>query len=264
MLFSPDLSSSAPDRFLGNPLIELDCVNSTMDAVSARIAGAAEGLTVVANHQTTGRGRSGRRWVAAPGTALLFSTLLRPNIPISDFESFPVLLGVGIAEVIETATGVATQLKWPNDVLIDGRKLAGTLVTTRIEGGVVTTAVFGVGVNLIRSASGDLPETAIALEEATDRSVLKKDLLDSILHQSSLIYSQLINGERGDILSRWLTKAAFLGESVSVQQGSRSLMGTFEGVGSNGALRLIDAEGELHQIRFGELARGPVRDPAQR
>ena len=122
-----------------------------MDEIASRAAGAPEGLTVVARHQSEGRGRADRPWHAEPGSSLLFSTLLRPNCEPARFQVFPLLVGLAIAESIDSCCNVRAQVKWPNDVLIDGRKVSGTLVTTRIAYDRVESAILGVGLNVFGS-----------------------------------------------------------------------------------------------------------------
>ncbi|MCC6945966.1 MAG: biotin--[acetyl-CoA-carboxylase] ligase, partial [Thermomicrobiales bacterium] len=138
---------SSPDRDLvrrlGIPLIRLDSTTSTMDEIRHREPGAPEGLTVVADQQTAGRGRMGRTWRDEPGQSLLFSTLLRPDCEPADFRLFPVAAGLAVARAVAECYAIEANVKWPNDVLIEDRKVAGILVTTRIGEGRIMSATIG-------------------------------------------------------------------------------------------------------------------------
>lgn len=138
-------------------------------AVAAR-EGAPEGLVVATEHQSAGRGRLDRRWQAAPGSSLALSVLLRPvAVPADRWPWLPLLAGVAVRAALRSATGVDAQLKWPNDVLVGGRKVAGILVE-RVDGPVGPAAVVGVGVNISMTAA-QLPvvhATSLFLEGGTE------------------------------------------------------------------------------------------------
>lgn len=139
-----------------------DTGSTNADVAEAARAGAAEGLVVVADHQSAGRGRLDRSWDAPPGTALAASFLLRPDdVPLSRWPWLPLLAGVACVEAVERAAGVPAVLKWPNDVLAGGNKLAGVLVE-RVEGPAGPAAVVGVGLNVLQNAT-QLPPGAVSL-----------------------------------------------------------------------------------------------------
>ena len=159
---------------------------STNAVVAARArAGAAEGLVVVADHQTAGRGRLDRTWVTPPRSALTFSALLVPDrVPVARWPWLPLLAGVAVVEGVRRATGLGCVLKWPNDVLLDGAKLAGILVE-RVErpdhGHRGAAAVVGVGLNVSTTAA-ELPvETATSLLLAGAGEVDRAALLENVL-----------------------------------------------------------------------------------
>lgn len=153
-------------------------------AVQRAHEGAADGLVVVADHQTGGRGRLDRTWQTPPGTALTFSMLLRPDVPTRAWPWLPLLVGYAVDKALK-AHGYDAGVKWPNDVLIAGRKVAGILVE-RVETAHGPAAVVGVGINTSLTAD-ELPvptATALALEEgdesAEDRSTLLVEVLSAI------------------------------------------------------------------------------------
>lgn len=229
-----------------------------MDEVANRAADGTEGLTVVAAEQTEGRGRANRRWHAAPGSSLLFSTLLRPNCGPERFQVFPLLAGLAVAESIEKRLGIRTEVKWPNDVLIDGRKVAGLLVTSRVEDGRIETAILGVGVNVFQVPAA-LGANAIALGEATGRSPDLELLLNEILASLSAAYEVVLSGDTRESLDRWLERAVYLRDQVEILDGETSLSGRFSGITEMGALVLQVGDEEFREVHAGDMVRGPVK-----
>ena len=194
-------------RSPGWRIVWLDAVGSTNDvARAAAERGAAERLAVFADHQTRGRGQHGRTWTTPPGRALLLSTLWRdPSLA----ESLPMRCGVAVVEAL-ARFGVDAQLKWPNDVLIDGAKVAGVL----IEGGYVGERpqffVAGIGLNVLQSRE-ELPETpypATSLWLATGRPIDRAELAAALLDE--------LVAERADLMERWR------GLLVSGEAGARA------------------------------------------
>jgi len=252
----PDDPVNDQQRQLGQPRTYLDRTTSTMDDIARLAPSSQEGLTVVAREQTQGRGRADRKWQDAPGSSLLFSTLLLPGCSHSLFQPFPVLAGVAVAEAIQHYAGVVTQVKWPNDVLIDGRKVAGILVTTRVTGELVESAVIGIGINL-SGVPDDLESTAISLAEAAHVPVVTAHLLDELLARLSRLYNRVLKGDLDELVRRWHEMAAYVGDQVCVLVGSDRHCGTLKGIDRTGALQLVDETGSLTSVHVGDVVRGP-------
>ena len=159
------------------------------------LAGAPEGAVVAADEQTEGRGRLGRSWHAPRGTSLLFSTSLVPDVPAARLPELSLVAGAAVADAISAQTGLRTTLKHPNDVLVDGRKVAGILAES-VDGRVV----LGIGVN-VSQAEGELPQevvtpaTSLALEGAT---VDRAELLAVILERLEARYDEWVSACRAD------------------------------------------------------------------
>jgi BirA family biotin operon repressor/biotin-[acetyl-CoA-carboxylase] ligase len=236
-----------------------------MDEVAARAAGGApEGTLVVADHQTTGRGRAGRAWEAPPGGALMLSALLRPPLPPDRLGVLPLVVGVAVAEALELVAPVACQLKWPNDVWIGGRKVAGILASARARDGVgAAPLILGIGIN-VATPSDALPAGATSLAAAVPggRPPDREDVLAALLLRLDAGYRAfLASGGRPD-LGAWRARAALLGEVVAVVDGGQRREGRFVGVDADGALLLAVEGGETARIVAGDLTRGPVRRAA--
>jgi biotin-(acetyl-CoA carboxylase) ligase len=160
------IAAGLTTRRLGRPALFFPSIGSTNDVIhAAAAAGAAEGLLAVADEQTAGRGRLDRRWWAPAGSSLLMSLLLRPPIPAVRAGQLTMCLGLGAAEGIEQTTGLRPALKWPNDLLLAGRKLGGMLTELRLDGDRLEYAVLGLGVNVNvefgTSPPAPAPKTAV-------------------------------------------------------------------------------------------------------
>src|SRR5215204_5105565 len=155
------------DRKLGTPILRMGNVTSTMD-VARRLEAfeSSEGIAIIASCQTHGRGRCDRNWQSPRGSGLYCSILLRPDMSILQFQPFSVAVGLAICEALDPEHRLGLQLKWPNDIIFRGRKLAGILIATNLNGSQVASAIIGIGINLLADPS--YPETSIALEEIPD------------------------------------------------------------------------------------------------
>lgn len=206
-----------------------------------------EGQVLVAEEQTAGRGRAGRTWVSAPGASLTFSVLLRPaSVPPPVRGWLPLLTGVAVAGAVRSAAGVAAVLKWPNDVLVGDRKLAGILAEQSPGGGAV---VVGVGLNVaiprdeLPVSPAGLPATSLLVEGA---QVAREPLLTEILRGLERLYLAFRadpDPERSGLLAQYTAACATLGRTVRVElPAGRVLAGVAEGIDPGGRL-LVRAGG---------------------
>jgi len=248
---------------LGHPAIFFECVGST-NAVACRQAatGAAEGLLVVADEQTAGRGRMGRSWWAPKGASLLFSLLLRPVISATRAGQVSMCLGLGTAEGIERVTGLRPALKWPNDLLLDGRKLGGMLAELGLAGDQVEYVVLGLGVN-VNAVPPHLAATSISLSNALGRAVDRVELLAEILVRCEAWYGRILStaaeaggrklGVAEPIQVAWAARLDTLGRDVTVVTAGGQLRGKAVGVSPEGALLVEGEDGEITMIWSGDV-----------
>lgn len=216
--------------------------------------GAAEGLVVVAEHQTEGRGRLDRRWVTPPRSALTFSVLLRPQGSPQRWPLLPLMTGVAVVEGITAAGGPPVVLKWPNDVLShDGLKLAGLLLE-RVDTPEGPAAVVGVGVN-VSTTRAELPvETAGSLVTAgmvaPDRSLLLRRVLEAFAERHD---AWRAGSSDEALLASYAERCDTLGREVVVHlPGDRTLRGRATGLDRDGALLVEDEAGE-HTVHAGDV-----------
>ena len=221
---------------------------STNAVVAQRArSGAAPGLVVVAEHQTSGRGRLNRAWVTSPRAALTFSVLLAPDrVPAARWPWLPLLVGIAVAEGVRRVAEVECELKWPNDVLVSNQKVAGILVE-RVERMSGDAAVVGVGLN-VSSTRDELPvatATSLALQHAVtlDRSVILREVLRSIEVLFVQWQADLGDPSRG-LRDSYVRRCATLGRAVRVDLPTgEQVLGEATGIDADGRLEVRGASG---------------------
>jgi BirA family biotin operon repressor/biotin-[acetyl-CoA-carboxylase] ligase len=230
---------------------ELGSTNTEL-VEEARV-GAAEGLVIVADHQSAGRGRLGRTWSAEPGTALLVSALLRPPLPISEVPVVLMAAGLAACDGVEAAAGFRPKLKWPNDLVIGDRKLAGLL--TESTPGEITAVILGLGVNVTAAAyPGELAADSTSCEEEAGRPVDRAELLVAFLTALEFRYSEvLVNGGRETTMQAYRADSATIGRRVRVELAGQVLEGTADRVAWNGQLIVVDDNGGQHVVNAGDV-----------
>lgn len=233
-------------------LLHLPTTTSTMDVLDDLVvAGAPEWTVVLADEQTAGRGRAGRRWDAAPGSSLLCSVLIRPRATSLAGGMIAIGAGVAVARLIEEL-GVEVRLKWPNDVLLDGRKLGGVLIRTRRDAAGPAVNV-GIGFNLRREHGGSLADRA-ALGDCLATLPSPVELMDGLTVQ---LDSTIHGGDACMTRDAWMGRAAHTGEIISVAIGDDRVTGVMKGIGVGGELIVLTDGGLQRSIVAGDLVRGP-------
>jgi BirA family biotin operon repressor/biotin-[acetyl-CoA-carboxylase] ligase len=268
-----DLTSEAiqrdlPTAVIGRTVQHYAQVGSTNDlARELARAGHAEGLTLVADEQTTGRGRLGRGWAAPPGSSLLVSVLLRPVwLAPSNSFALTMLAGVALCEAIEQATPLQAALKWPNDLLLPIRtasgpalrKAAGVLSEIELNDGAIGWVIIGIGVNVNWAPHGvmdghDLSAVATSVGAALGAPVERLTLLRALLTRLDQRYAALRASPGDELFAAWRARLTTLGQPVNVRLPHGQVAGTAEEVDPSGALRVRDASGVLHTILAGDV-----------
>jgi BirA family transcriptional regulator, biotin operon repressor / biotin---[acetyl-CoA-carboxylase] ligase len=206
--------------------------------------GASEGLVAVANYQTAGRGRRDRSWVAPPGASLLVSVLLRPSLPPERTPLVSMACGVALADAVARVCGFTPGLKWPNDLVVRDRKLAGIL--TEADGDAV---VVGAGVNVDwRDFPPELGETATACNLESGRPVDRRALLDSFLEELDDRYADLAG-----VVAEYRARLATLGRRVRVERSDGDVVGRAVGVGDAGELWVERDDGAVVDVHVGDV-----------
>lgn len=228
-------------RRLGRPVSVFESVGSTNDVARALAKqGAAEGTTVVAEAQTAGRGRKGRHWASPPG-GLWLSIVLRPSLPLEAWPLIGFAAGAGTAAALESVSGKTIQLKWPNDLILDSRKVGGVLVESA-EG----VVILGIGINAniaIEDLPGDIRPSATTLLTSLGRIIDLSALVREILGQVEAFYDSM-HRDPQSILDAWRRRSFLTGRRVQVS-GVNSLDGVAEDIDDNGALLIRTSQGVL-------------------
>jgi BirA family biotin operon repressor/biotin-[acetyl-CoA-carboxylase] ligase len=224
---------------LGEPRLDVETCESTQLLVDTSLP---EGALVVADHQTAGRGRLGRTWEAPAGTALLFSLLLRPP-PERNAPELSLVAGVAVADALERTLGLSVQIKWPNDVMLRRKKIAGCLAEAR-DGAVV----LGIGVN-VGQTSAELPDGAGSIRTLTGRTWDREELLSTVLDDLGHRYAAW-RDEGLDAVYEGLGPRDFLrGRRVTVNGTD----GVVTMIDRDGRLEIAVAHGELVKVESGEV-----------
>jgi BirA family biotin operon repressor/biotin-[acetyl-CoA-carboxylase] ligase len=261
------LRQSPPGQVIGRELRAVLRAGSTNElAAAAARTGAPEGLVILADEQTAGRGRQGRGWVAPPGSSLLLSILLRPALAAAEAFALTMLAAVALCEAVEQAAQASAALKWPNDLMLlahtaDGpalRKAAGVLTELEVRDGMVAWAVVGIGVNVNWMPAGevdgrDLAATATSVAAAAGRPVDRGALLWALLAALDGRYAALRREGLGQLFTAWRARLATLGQEVTVRLPVGEVRGRAEDVEPNGALIVREPSGARRRVLAGEV-----------
>lgn len=245
-------------------VIRLVRVGSTNDVAKDLAAqGASEGIVVVADEQTAGRGRLNRRWMAPPGTCLLCSILFRPDLLPSQANRLTMLCSMAAADAVEQLAGLPVGVKWPNDLIVESqisdlksrnwRKLAGILTETGLAGDDLVFVVVGIGINVNvppEILPGLAPRATSILAEI-GRQIDRSELLVALLDRVEARYKGLNRGENPR--QEWSSRLATLGQRVQVTTPEGVLKGVAEAVDGDGALLLRMDDGAIRQLLIGDV-----------
>jgi BirA family biotin operon repressor/biotin-[acetyl-CoA-carboxylase] ligase len=246
------LLSSA--RFGRTASLRREC-GSTQDIVRAAAGdGAAEGFVAVTDHQTDGRGRRGRTWADEPGESLMFSLLLRPTAPVEALAPLALVIGIGLAEALP----VPARIRWPNDVVVGGRKIAGILTELETPVGGDRYVVAGIGVNVNTPPdrlppTDRLPATSLLAETGvrSDRLALLHDVAGSI----EAAYDTWAASGLVGLLTRFRALDDLAGRDVALQLGAQTVAGRAAGIDETGRLVVAFADGGERRLDAGEVIR---------
>ena len=215
--------------------------STNADLLAAARQGAEANAVLAADYQSAGRGRRGRSWGAEPGSSLLFSVLTRPQIDVARAHLVTTALALGAVEACDSHAGVRPGLKWPNDLVVDDRKLAGVLAESVVTGNRLEAVVVGMGLNVNRGAApSETASTAIALEDVCGALIDRRELLAEIL-TGFAFWMEGIEGSGGqaELIAAARRESATLGCQVTVELGDGTVLeGLAEDLDDRGALLL--------------------------
>ncbi len=218
--------------------------------------GVKEGVVVFAESQSKGRGRLGRKWISPAGKGLWFSVLLRPHMRPQAATQLTVAAATAVARAIRQETGLSPEIKWPNDLLLRGKKVCGILTELSAELDHIKYVILGIGVDVNLSASElppDVRKTATSLKLERGQSVNRADLAAAILKELDADYDRVCKGGFEALADEWEAQCATIGNNVVINIGDRSIHGRAESLDTDGALLVRTQHGRLERIIGGDV-----------
>lgn len=239
-------------RWLGCQRVALEVCDSTNDE-AARLAraGARHGTIVIARAQRAGRGREGRAWASPLDAGLYLSAVVRPPLPLVDVPPMTLAIGIGLCDAVR-AVGAPAELKWPNDALIRGKKLAGVLVEAHSQGNRLESVIVGIGINLAGEPPPEVAATAITLAQAVGGPVVREAFVESLLVHVERWIDRYAACGIAAIAPAWHARMA-TGVAARARIDGADVLGEVAGLDHDGALLLRDERGALHRVRSGDV-----------
>jgi len=251
------LSRLGSIRVVGRDIQVFQETTSTND-VMEKLArdGVKEGAIAFAESQTKGRGRLGRKWMSPKGKGLWFSLLLRPDLNPQQTTQLTVATATALRRAIQIHAGVTAEIKWPNDILLKGRKVAGILTELSAELDHIKYVIIGVGIDVNQSAAdfpAELRNSATSLKLETGKPLSRAALAVEVLRQLDHDYERLVSGRFQEIAEEWENHCTTLGQTVIIRIGDRRIRGRAESLSDDGALLLRSEHGHLETIMGGDV-----------
>jgi BirA family biotin operon repressor/biotin-[acetyl-CoA-carboxylase] ligase len=243
-------------KLFGRVLLCFDKITSTNDlALELAMAGAEEGTVVIAETQTKGRGRMGRRWVSSSTRSITFSIVLRPKLHADEMSEITLSAAVGVAKTLEKWR-LKPDIKWPNDLLISGKKVCGILTEMGHKKDKIGTVILGVGINLNQRPVDfppELREKATSLYLASSKRINRKRFFQELLYQLETSYELVKERRFSKVLGEWKKRSMTIGRQVKVTQGYRTFFAQVTDVDEKGALLLRTDAGMMERLTSGDV-----------
>ena len=257
VLLAAEVERGLQTQTIGRPLLcfeELDSSNAKARQLAEE--GAGDGTVVIADRQSAGRGRLGRRWESPPSVNLYCSILLRPQIPVQQAPQLTFLSAVAVAETLNHLYQLSARVKWPNDLLVGGAKIAGLLNEMNAETEQIHFVVLGVGVNLNLTAAQFpaeilYPATSVLLERGA--AIDRAEFIREFLQRLDGYYQEFLAAGFSPIRRRWEALCDLLNQRVQVDQNPGLLQGVVVGLDSDGALRVQLDNGQVERVLAGDV-----------
>jgi len=258
VLHADDLASRlGRTKVIGREIHVFEQTTSTMDVVEKFARdGLKEGVVVFAESQTKGRGRLGRKWISPERKGLWFSILLRPNLRPQETTQLTVASATALRRALEMGTSLKAEIKWPNDLLIGGKKVVGILTELSAELDQVKYVILGIGVDVNLNASefpSELRKIATSLKIELGKSVSRAELAVTILRELDRDYARIMSGHFSEVGDEWEEHCSTIGRDVVIRTGEREIRGHAESLGEEGALLVRTDHGHLERITGGDV-----------
>lgn len=255
-LQAQEIQKGLKTKSFGRSLLCLGHVTSTND-VLMKLAGqaASEGTVVSAETQTHGRGRQGRRWTTSEGKALAFSLLLRPHLRADELPEITLAAAVAVAKTLEDFR-FRPKIKWPNDVLLEGKKVCGILTEMAPKKDKMTGVVLGIGINLNQNPAdfpGEIRTSATSLYRHSGRKVHRGRFFQELLLRLEESYQWVVERRYSKVLAEWRRRSATLGRQAKITQGHHVFYGQVLDLDEKGALLVRNDLGMVERVTSGDV-----------
>lgn len=242
------------DHKFGRNLKVFSSLGSTNDKARELIEkGAGEGTIVVAEEQTRGKGRRGRRWFSPPGAGLWFSIIMEPDFSPGEAPLLTVAALLAVHDIL-LARGLPAEVKWPNDILLNDKKVCGILSELIVQPDTINYAIIGIGMNVNQTSFPELlGEKATSLRIFSGNRVNRVILLQSILNKFVLYYNRLPEGQK-DIISSWKNRLQLIGREIIIESAGNEYQGKAVDISQRGELLLQDESGEIQSFWAGDTS----------
>ncbi|WP_442594492.1 biotin--[acetyl-CoA-carboxylase] ligase [Neobacillus sp. D3-1R] len=244
-------------NFLGHTIQYEESVESTQK-IAQRLAyeNAPEGTIVVAEEQLSGRGRMDRKWYSPKYTGVWMSIILRPNIPLAKAPQLTLIAAVAVVQSIEELTGLSPEIKWPNDILINGKKMTGILTELQAEADRINSVIMGIGINVnqqIKDFPSEIQEiaTSIAIEKGS--KISRAAIIRSVLFHLEKLYQLYLDKGFYPIKLLWEGYAISIGKNIKARTLTNIIEGKALGITDDGVLRIEDKEGNIHHVYSADI-----------
>jgi BirA family biotin operon repressor/biotin-[acetyl-CoA-carboxylase] ligase len=256
MISADKIQENLRTQFIGRKLHAYDTVSSTNDVAKAlALEGAEEGTVIIAETQTRGRGRMRREWFSPEG-GLWFSVILKPKTKAKEVTKITLAVGVAIAKALKRQFNLNAEVKWPNDVLANGRKVCGILTESVTYGEAVKIVVVGVGLNAdisLENFSRSIRDPLTTLKEELKTEVSLEPLLCEIFYHIEREYAVFLKQGFARILGEWKALASFIGKDVEVTVFDGKFRGLAEDVDADGSLIVRLSDGSVKRVETGDV-----------
>ncbi|MGD6815787.1 biotin--[acetyl-CoA-carboxylase] ligase [Metabacillus sp. 113a] len=256
-LSAAEIQSGLATSFMGQSIYHEKSVPSTQKiAHTLASEGASEGTVVIADEQTEGRGRLARVWHSPINTGIWMSCILKPKIPLSQTPQLTLLTAVAVVQAIEETAGVHPFIKWPNDILINGKKAVGILTELQAEADSVHSVIIGTGIN-VNQEGADFPDElkpiATSLKLEAGREVSRAALIQAILQKLEQLYTTYLASGFHPVKLLWESYSISLGREIKARTLQGTLSGKALGINDEGVLLLETAEGKIEKIYSADI-----------
>ncbi|HSB84187.1 MAG TPA: biotin--[acetyl-CoA-carboxylase] ligase [Nitrosarchaeum sp.] len=258
MLLPWEITSGLKTKIFGKNAYYFDSIDSTQNQAMNMALDVEDGTIIIAEKQTSGKGRQGRRWIS-PSGGIWFSIILHPKFDISVITLFPLASALALSNAIEKSMGIKSELKWPNDITIKGKKVAGMLVDASLESNKIENLILGVGINFnvdVKQIEKTLKDTpnfyGVSSLREQNKTTKPISLLQSFLIELEQVYNLLNVGETKKIIKDWTKKSSTINQNVELNTDNGKIKGRAIKIDSDGAL-VISENNKSIRITSGDI-----------